>query len=308
MGIFKRLAVASASLVTSLSMMVAPAAAATSAVYDATPSTLPPNVVSLGYQATATSEFGDYVHLGGTNRDLNTVTVTMSNWALQTTPANVAFCADNPAKCPTGGFMHPITINIYNVVPGTPNTKGSLIGSVTKNTFVPWRPAADPTCTGGTAYRAADTLCYNGLAFNAEFDMSSLNVVLPNDVIVGVAYNTQSYGTAPIGVDGPYNSLNVGIATAQTASVGTDDSTDKVFWDSTYLGRTAGLNEDSEWTPNGTVNLKITADSPTIAAPTSKDQCKGNGWKTFGGTFKSQGDCVSYVSTGGRNKPALANF
>ena len=39
--------------------------------------------------------------------------------------------------------------------------------------------------------------------------------------------------------------------------------------------------------------------------PTSKAQCKNDGWEIFG-VFKSQGDCVSYVATGGRNSPAAA--
>ena len=37
--------------------------------------------------------------------------------------------------------------------------------------------------------------------------------------------------------------------------------------------------------------------------PTSKDQCKNGGWKTYG-VFKNQGDCVSFVASGGRNAPA----
>lgn len=37
--------------------------------------------------------------------------------------------------------------------------------------------------------------------------------------------------------------------------------------------------------------------------PTSADQCKKDGWKDFG-VFKNQGDCVSFVSTGGSNPPA----
>ena len=37
--------------------------------------------------------------------------------------------------------------------------------------------------------------------------------------------------------------------------------------------------------------------------PTSKDQCKNGGWKTFPG-FKNQGDCVSYVASKGKNNPA----
>ena len=39
------------------------------------------------------------------------------------------------------------------------------------------------------------------------------------------------------------------------------------------------------------------------AVPTSKDQCKKGGWQSFG-VFESQGDCVSFVATGGKNPPA----
>jgi hypothetical protein len=35
---------------------------------------------------------------------------------------------------------------------------------------------------------------------------------------------------------------------------------------------------------------------------TSKEQCKNGGWQSFG--FKNQGDCVSFVATGGKNPPS----
>ena len=37
--------------------------------------------------------------------------------------------------------------------------------------------------------------------------------------------------------------------------------------------------------------------------PTSKHQCKNDGWSTYG-VFKNQGDCVSFVATKGKNPPA----
>jgi hypothetical protein len=56
------------------------------------------------------------------------------------------------------------------------------------------------------------------------------------------------------------------------------------------------------WNVNGTVFFA----PPTT--PTSKDQCKNGGWKNYtdanGTSFKNQGDCVSYVATGGRNSAA----
>lgn len=154
-------------------------------------------------------------------------------------------------------------------------------------------PEADPTCDGGTAWRASDGNCYNGLAVNVDFDLSGANAVLPNDVIVAVAYSTQSYGSAPLGVDGPYNSLNVGLDEGQTASVGSDADADSVFWNTTYPGYTAGLKSDSGWAPYGTLNLKVTASAP----PTPKDLCKNGGWASATNpSFRNQGECVSYFA------------
>ena len=39
-----------------------------------------------------------------------------------------------------------------------------------------------------------------------------------------------------------------------------------------------------------------------VLLPTSKDQCKHGGWRTFL-QFKNQGDCVSFVASGGKNPP-----
>lgn len=45
---------------------------------------------------------------------------------------------------------------------------------------------------------------------------------------------------------------------------------------------------------------------PNLPAPTSANQCKNGGWSQYadasGRPFKNQGDCVSYVTTGGKNK------
>ena len=41
---------------------------------------------------------------------------------------------------------------------------------------------------------------------------------------------------------------------------------------------------------------------PSVGPPTSKDDCKNGGWQRFNNpSFKNQGDCVSYVATGGKN-------
>jgi hypothetical protein len=40
-----------------------------------------------------------------------------------------------------------------------------------------------------------------------------------------------------------------------------------------------------------------------VPLPTSKEQCKNGGWRTFPG-FKNQGDCVGFVAAGGKTPPA----
>jgi hypothetical protein len=44
----------------------------------------------------------------------------------------------------------------------------------------------------------------------------------------------------------------------------------------------------------------VVTDAPPL--PTSMEQCKNGGWQTYG-IFKNQGDCVSFVATGGKNPP-----
>jgi hypothetical protein len=293
-------------LVALAAFLVAGASAAPpSVVYNATPNPLPPNVASVGFEATSTSQFGDYVHLAGTDRVLGTVTVTMSDWALYSDYSSDTRYAGNSAT-----WSHPITVNVFSNHLGANGVPDTLLATRTQSTTIPWRPAADPTCSNGTAWRAGDGNCYNGIAFNASFDMSSPSVVLPTDVIVGIAYNTADYGATPLHVAGPYNSLNVGAPTGQTASVGTDDNANNVFWNTSFAGfysdgGAAGVGifrQDTGWSPNGTVAIQITASAPLVGPPTTKDQCKDGGWTTFNNpSFKNQGDCVSYVATGGKH-------
>jgi hypothetical protein len=51
-------------------------------------------------------------------------------------------------------------------------------------------------------------------------------------------------------------------------------------------------------------NLSLLSGPIPVNTPTNKDQCKGNGWKSYGSTFKDQGDCVSFVATKGKNQPS----
>jgi hypothetical protein len=49
----------------------------------------------------------------------------------------------------------------------------------------------------------------------------------------------------------------------------------------------------------GPYRIALTGTRPCL--PTTKEECKNGRWRGFG--FKNQGDCVSFVATGGKNPP-----
>jgi hypothetical protein len=208
-------------------------------IYNSNPSPLPGNVPSLGYQANQTAEFGDLIQFAAGPRNLTSATVTMSDWAVESTYEAVGTSA---------GYNHPLTLNVYNVGPG--NTVGSLIGTDTINAFVPWRP---------------EVSAFNGIAFQVEFNFGGL--LVPDEVIYGLAYNTNTWGYNPIGLPGPYESLNFGLSTAG-ASVGSDPLPGTAYWNTmtaaNYTDGGAGgvgtFRQDTGWAPyTGAIEFQATA-------------------------------------------------
>lgn len=278
-------------------------------VYNSIPSPLPGNVISLGFQATQASEFGDRVQFSaGSGRSLLKAEQIMSSWGCETGYWNSNNCVTTPGAT----FSHAITLNIYNV--GTGGAVGNLIDTVTQTFAIPYRPSTDPVnCTGGRWFDG--TNCYSGYAFPITFNLSGLTV--PDQVIYGIAYNTSGYGAAPMGYSNPcnatsagcgYDSLNVGLDGTTPPSVGVNPDPDDAYWNTQTAGwycdggaggvgrfrRDGGAGCWTGYQPS----VKFTAAN----APTNANQCKNGGWQTRtrpdGSLFKNQGDCVSYTKNG----------
>jgi len=200
-----------------------PALASAAVIYNSIPSdAIPGSYPSLGFQATKTNEFGDYIEFTGVERTLTTVDVLLNSWACQGGNWFDGTCA-NPDVGNTG-YDHEITLTIYNV--DVNGVVGSEIASVTETIHVPWRPASDPACVGG-GYNPPS--CTNGYNFVATLDFTSEDAEVPDNVAYGISFNTKTYGETPTGINGPYNSLNMSLpSTAPT--VGTDTDSDAVEW------------------------------------------------------------------------------
>jgi hypothetical protein len=82
--------------------------------------------------------------------------------------------------------------------------------------------------------------------------------------------------------------INNACTTSTTGDCGGDTS----LWTTMPWSNQVGV-------PGGADDLAFTASfSPPL--PTSLAQCMNGGWKTYG-VFKNQGDCVSFVASGGKN-------
>jgi hypothetical protein len=217
--------------------VLAPAGAAPPpvTVYDSIGPSVPGNVVSLGYQATQTSEFGDRVGLAGTARLLTSVTVEMSSWACQTGAWNTGDCATSPSAT----FSHPLTITLHNVDTST-GALGSVIATKTDTFAIPYRPSADPTCADPKQWKDSGGICNSGIAAPVTFYFDA-SITLPEQLVWGLSFNTTSYGPAPIGASAcsataqgcAYDALNVGLSEAASPTAGTDVDPNGAYWNTT---------------------------------------------------------------------------
>jgi hypothetical protein len=225
-------------------------------IYSSIPETFPGSFPSLGYEATSTDEAGDHIAFAESGGILDSVTVSLTDWACENdfdyvdgtwVPNRNGSAGEACVSTPGSGFDHPITLNIYAVdsSSGEPAV-GSLIAQKTETFFIPYRPSWDSVnCTeagetpetdipfGGKWYDPVLGACVHGYAFNIDFDFSADDIVLPEEVIYGVAYNTANHGHTPIGVSGPYSSLNLSLDTS-VPIVGTNVEPDTMFWDTSY--------------------------------------------------------------------------
>jgi hypothetical protein len=100
--------------------------------------------------------------------------------------------------------------------------------------------------------------------------------------------------------DGPFFA---GVVTVQVTDNGPSGSSDQI--DGALGVRSAG---DCSPLPGGAISDPglVSGDIVVVDAkpfPTSKDQCKNGGWRNYP-DFKNEGDCVSFVTTKGKNPPA----
>ena len=140
---------------------------------------------------------------------------------------------------------------------------------------------------------------------------STRTVTCPNGVIVGSAGGPAIYTLADIQAACP-NAVVIGYGVnIGTNNPGYNVETDLFNFNGTIYDFEP--DSDGDGVPNGDDNCPLVAnpdqadfdndgvgDACGDAPPTSKDQCKNNGWRNpaYNNRFKNQGDCIQFVNTG----------
>ncbi len=222
---------------------------------------------STGFAAVGFSGLAKYAGLAGTARKLHSCDVALVSWARYDTSSpngykswadsNPSLVVQPPANSypgNSGGFYHPVTLAFYTYEsdPVTETEKFRLLTTQTVQALIPWRP--EKVAEGGANYS------FNGYAFRVPFSFSD-GIILPQDVWISVSFNTQNYGTAPVGSPGPYNSLNV--ASPLTQLVGTTQF-------STFTLSYKNWRWQNSTSPSGPMlRLRAVPTNATLSAPTN---------------------------------------
>ena len=245
-----------AAIVPATSVFAAPAATAPVLYNSLAPAQ--GNIPSVGGQAYQFGQVGNEVTATRAGK-LASVVVTLSTWGCQTGAWFSADCHTNPGA----KFTEPITLNIYQAPATDPFTQadtpgngvpGAIIASVTKTFSIPYRPSMNATKCSGTSqydglgawFDATNETCFAGMMTNITFNVSSLNISLPQTFVYGIAYNTTSYGAHPYGTGTAcfitaqgcgYDSLNVGLSNdPANLNTGTDTYPGTLWWDTSTPG------------------------------------------------------------------------
>ncbi len=145
-------------------------------------------------------------------------------------------------------------------------------------------------------------------AAEAGSETGTFTVTRSGDLTTALTVNYLVSGSAANGAD--YASLSgsvviaAGAASATVVVTPVDDAVDEAN-ETVILTLAPGAGYTIGSSNSDTVTIADNDDPTPVPGtmPTSKDECKKGGWQAFG-VFKNQGDCVSWVATGGKNPPA----
>ena len=207
-----------------------------------------------------------------------------------------------PLEVPVGGGNQTFSVTVRCTDPAV-NEIQSYVGAGTDGAWASLSSFEPPDLSQGEQL-ASPTQVKPG-----EFSLDLSGVVTGKPYTFTFVFAIPNPFGAPL-IDKPNVFINDWSPMPGGCTTGCGPQTSVAITDPTLDGPTPGAGQvtfsDTEphmWYVGRARDREYGLSGITITGPTTKDQCKNGGWQTFG-VFKNQGDCVSYVATGGKNPPS----
>jgi hypothetical protein len=202
------------------------------------------------------------------------------------------------------------TVTVTPINDGAPESAETVILTIATNAlYTVGSPSAATVTITDNDLPTVNIEATDDSAAEASSATGTFTITRSGNLTAALTVNYTISGSAGNGSD--YAALSgsvvvaAGSASATVVITPVDDAIDEVN-ETVILTLAAGTGYQIGSSNDDTVTIADNdgAGTPPVGArPTSKDQCKRGGWQTFG-VFKNQGDCVSWVATGGSNPPA----
>jgi hypothetical protein len=188
------------------------------------------------------------------------------------------------------------------VSPATASAVSTLTGETLSGSSSQGNSRACPTPTfsvSGTAtgpypgmFAESGTWSLSSITFSATFTITSGTTTITGNKTRGPLYTLTCVPGAAAGTSASMS------RSPYTATIHTPNGN---FHDEGTSAVTVTITESGAATLTESFTSSLA--QPVLIAPTTKDQCRRGGWRDFP-QFKSQGDCVSFVATEGKNPPS----
>ena len=259
----------------------------------------------------------DYVATSGSAVSFTTLSFGQSTVAsgVGDRPADAFTCPTTLGGMPAGSTIRAIVVNVgdTSTTLSDQNVGGYLdnvvVNQTTGSTTYDFDPAP-PDADGDGVPDASDNCPSTANADQADTDGDGQGDACDaDDDNDGVADGSdQCPGTATgttVAADGCADPDGDGVSDHAGDNCPSTANADQTDTDGDGQGNACDSDDDNDGVPDSgdACPTQAGAAQNGCPLPTNKEQCKNGGWMNYGTTFKNQGDCVSFVTTGGKNEP-----